>query len=287
MTPAVLAFTVAAMLGASGIVFFVAASRGYGADPTPRPGRRALPALSRRHGVAVGVGVLTLLLTRWPVAGLAAAGAVLYVPKVLGGGKAAREAIARSEALAEWTRGLAAAVSGASGGSVVATLERSLATAPAPIAHHVAALVRRLGPQGPEAALRQFARDVDDTAADKIAMLLILRERNGGPGLKDGLAALAKNLANRTRQLREVEAERAKPRSSMRTVITVFLVLAAGMSVFAHGYLSSYGTVEGQAGLVLVVAVFGYALRWMRRLSDPVPQIRVLTDRIPDQKAEV
>jgi len=47
--------------------------------------------------VAVAVGVGVLLLTGWPVAGMAVAAAVIFVPSVLGGGKAAKQLIAKAE----------------------------------------------------------------------------------------------------------------------------------------------------------------------------------------------
>jgi Flp pilus assembly protein TadB len=135
-----------------------------------------------------------------------------------------------------------------------------------------------MGPQGVEPALRQFAREVDDPAADKIAMVLILRERNGGPGLAEVLIALATDLDERSRMIREVEAERAKPRANMRTIIVVTLVLVVGMLLFARTFLSGYSTPLGQVALLLDVTLFGTALRWIRSLSDPPESPRVLVD---------
>src|SRR3954467_3497925 len=136
-------------------------------------------------------------------------------------------------------------------------------------------------PQGVEPQLRQFSRDVDDPAADKIAMVLILRERNGGPGLAEVLTSLAADLDERSRMVREVEAERAKPRSNMRTIVVTTLVLVVGMTLFARTFLSGYSTALGQVALLLDVVVFGTALRWMRRLSAPPARPRVLLDPEP------
>ena len=106
---------------------------------------------------------------------------------------------------------------------------------------------------------------------------MILRERNGGPGLVDVLTALASDLEDRARMVREVEAERAKPRGNMRTILSVTGALVAGMTLLARTrtFLSSYSSPLGQALLVVVVLVFATALRWMRRLSDPPPPSRV------------
>ncbi len=92
-------------------------------------------------------------------------------------------------------------------------------------------------------------------------MVLILRERNGGPGLAEVLTALATDLDDRSRMVREVEAERAKPRANMRTIVVVTLVLVFGMTLFARTFLSGYSTPLGQVALLVVVALFGTALR--------------------------
>ena len=279
MTAGMLLLVLAGLLVSGGLVAAVAAVRGVGLSTGPLSVRR-----SRRrrftplHLGAVATGVLALLITGWPVAALATAGGVVFIPKVLGGGKAAKRMIATSEALADWTRRLADLISSGAAGSTRDALRRSLSSAPEAIAPAVTNLVTRMGPQGVEPALRQFAREVDDPAADKIAMVLILRERNGGPGLAEVLTALAADLDDRSRMVREVEAERAKPRANMRTIVVVTLVLAVAMTLFARTFLSGYSTPLGQMALLLDVVLFGTALRWMRRLSDPPRPPRVLVD---------
>jgi Flp pilus assembly protein TadB len=235
--------------------------------------------------VALAAGVAVLLLTGWPVAALAAAAAGVFVPQVLGGRKVARRMIAKSEALADWTRRVADLISSGAAGSTPDALRRSLTFVPEPIAGQVNRLVHRMDPQGTESALRQFAREVDDPAAEKIAGVLILRERNGGPGLADVLIGLALDLDDRSRMVREVESERAKPRANMRTIVIVTAVLIVGMMLFARTFLSSYSTVFGQLMLVVVAAVFAIALRWMRRLSDPPAPPKVLVDPVPAAKS--
>ena len=283
MTAGGLLLTLAGLLLSAGVVGAVGAARGVPVLPQRptsmhRSSRRRVTPL---HLSALAAGVLVLLVTGWPVAALGAAGGVVFIPKVLGGGKASKQLITRSEALADWTRRLADLISSGAAGSTRDALRRSLSSVPEPIAPAVANLVTRMGPQGTETALRQFAREIDDPAAEKIAMVLILRERNGGPGLAEVLTALAADLDDRSRMVREVEAERAKPRSNMRTIVVVTLVLVVGMTLFARTFLSGYSTPLGQVALLVVVAIFATALRWMRRLSDPVKPPRVLFDPDP------
>jgi tight adherence protein B len=280
VTAGTLLLVLGGLLISAGLVAAAAAVRGVGV--LHAASRSARPSFRRRstrvHLGAVAAGVLMLLVTGWPVAALAAAGGVVFIPKVLGGGKASKQMIATSEALADWTRRLADLISSGAAGSTRDALRRSLSSAPATITPAVTNLVTRMGPQGVEPALRQFAREVDDPAADKIAMVLILRERNGGPGLAEVLTALAADLDERSRMVREVEAERAKPRANMRTIVVSTLVLVVGMVLFARTFLSGYSTAVGQMALLLDFVIFGTALRWMRRLSDPPTPPRVLID---------
>ncbi len=283
MTAGLLLLTLSGLLVSGGVVMAVAAVRGAGvrpADSAPvRPTPR--PRITRLYVGALAAGVLVLLITGWPVAALATVGTVAFIPKVLGGGKASKQVITTSEALADWTRRLADLIGSGAAGSTREALRRSLSSAPEPIAPAVTNLVTRMGPQGVEPALRQFADEVGDPAADRIAMVLILRERNGGPGLAEVLTALAIDLDDRSRMVREVEAERAKPRANMRTIVVVTLVLVFGMTLFARTFLSGYSTPLGQVALLVVVAIFGTALRWMRRLSDPPTPPRILVDPEP------
>jgi tight adherence protein B len=283
MIAGVLMFTVAGLLICGGLVGIVTSARGIQLFPerTRATGAGSKLTLSARHLVAAAVGVGVLLLTGWPVAGIAVAAAIIFVPSVLGGDKAAKQLIAKSEALADWTRRLADLISSGAAGSTRDALVRSLTSAPDPIAGEVRQLVSRMGPQGMEPALRRFAAEVNDPAADKISGVLILRERNGGPGLADVLTGLAVDLDDRSRMIREVEAERSKPRSNMRTIVVVTGLLIAGMILFARTFLSGYSSVFGQIMLVAVAAVFAFALRWMKNLSNPVVVSKVLVDPAP------
>lgn len=275
--------TVAGLLVAGGGVGVVAALRGVTFLPPRAAAARAKPKLTLMHLVAVAVGVILLLVTGWPVAAIASAAAVVFVPKVLGGGKAAKRLVAKCEALADWTRRLADLISSGAAGSTRDAMKRSLSSVPDVIAPEVNRLVRRMrSPQGTEYALRQFAREVDDPAAEKIAGVLLLRDRNGGPGLADALTALAQDLDERSRMIREVESERAKPRSNCRFIIIITAALMVAMMLFARPFLSSYNSVLGQVLLVGVAAIFAVALRWMRTLSDPPPNPKVLLD--PDEQ---
>jgi tight adherence protein B len=209
--------------------------------------------------------VLTLLLTRWVPLAVGAAGLVLVLPPILGTSGAERQ-ITRLEALSTWVRRLADLLASGATGSLESALTRSADTAPTSIAPEVRLLASRLAPQGIQAALLGFARDVGDPAADQVVMALILQQRHGGRGLARVLASLADDVHDQTRMRREIEADRAKPRSNVRVLVILTLALAIGMIAFAHGFLEPYGTAQGQLALIVVVSLFGIALGWLQHM---------------------
>ena len=107
---------IGAGLGAA-ILLLVAGIHGVSVDPT-RPPRRWARALTQarsatgmaRIGAAAAVGIVALLLTRWPVAAAAGVALVLAWPYLFGGVRAEQAQIARLDALAIWTESLRDAV---------------------------------------------------------------------------------------------------------------------------------------------------------------------------------
>lgn len=278
MTPMVLLFGVGGMLVTAGIVAGVLAVL-YQADPDA-PKRRgagvSVPKARLVHGLAAAAGVLVLALTGWPVAAIATALAVWFIPSVIGGAKKSEAQIIRMEAVAAWTRRLADMLRSGAASSLDTALRRSVGTVPAPIATEVQALVTRMGPQGMERALRAFAREVNDPAGDLVAAVLILRSRHGGAGMADVLTQLAADLDDRVRMTREVEAERAKPRATTRIIVLVTAAVIGGMILLVRPFLAPYGTLLGQVALAGIGVVFAFALRWLRQLNRPDPGYRFL-----------
>jgi len=276
MSPALLLLGVGTLLVGTGLVLGAAGVAGVGGQPrrsrVVTDGRRLRPSWL----LAAAAGLLVLLLTGWPAAAAGAAGAVLVVPSVLSG-SGAEARIGRLEGLAAWTRRLADLLASGAVGSLEAALRRSQTTCPDPITTEVTAMVSRLTPQGMETALRRFADDIDDPAGDLVAAALILRSRHGGRGLAQVLTALASDLDDRVRMAREVEADRAKPRSNVRMMVLFTLALTAGLMLFAREFLAPYSSPGGQLALASIVALFAASLLWLRKLSKPVTGIRFLT----------
>ncbi len=287
MTPLIVLAALAGVVVALGLVGVMAAVTGRRLPSVRRP--RSLRRRPHHSPLLVvggaAAGVLTLLLTRWPVAAVGIGLGVWFVPQVVGGGKQSQEVMAKAEAVASWTRRLADLLASGAAGSLDMALRRSAISAPAAIAPQVQALASRMDILGTELALRRFAVEVDDVSAERVAAALILRTRHGGRGLPEVLTGVATDLDERVRMVREIEAERAKPRANARMIVLLTLSLIVVMLLFSRDFLQPYSTTVGQVCMVLVVLVFGIALRWIRHLCQPVIPPRLLTDPSPQALA--
>ncbi|MGI9006574.1 MAG: type II secretion system F family protein [Streptosporangiaceae bacterium] len=235
-----------------------------GTPPARWPNAR-LSAGRRRIVLAVLAGLAMLALTRWPVAALATVAAVIFVPKVTMA-RAAKQRTAALEGLEQWTRRVSDLLTASRG--LEDALEVSARTAPAAIAAPVTALARRLSARvGTEEALRAFAAEIDDPAGDRIAAALIIATGQRGGAVHGVLQALAGILSRDVAVRREIEAERAQHRTSLRWIIA----FVAGFTAFAilnRAYSAPYGTLTGQAVLSLVALLYAAGLGWLYRLGN-------------------
>jgi tight adherence protein B len=245
----------------------------------PRPGLREMWRAARAQGalmralVASIAGIGVWAATGWPVAaGATAAGIVVLGPLLASGDVRAR--IARLDALASWVRRLADVLASGAGG-----LEQAIASAsrtpPEAIAGPVSALAVRVRTRGLEPALVLFADELGDPAADEVVAALILRTRAGGRGLVDVLDAKAEALAADAAARRDVEADRAKPRTDTRLVITITAVVLAGLVLFARDYLTPFDSLLGQLVMTAIAAVMAVACWWMHLIARPDPKPRL------------
>ncbi|MFI6320548.1 type II secretion system F family protein [Nonomuraea sp. NPDC050556] len=241
----------------------------YGLRPRPdKPtnGRQILKALSTRAAIAGGSAALILVVTGWPVM---AAGAVLLVfawRGMSGGAKEERAAMHRLEGLAAWTESLRDTIAGAAG--LEQAIPSSIRAAAPELRPHLRAMVDRLHTRmALQDALRLFADELDDPSADLVIAALILNSKLRGPGLRDVLGALAVSAREELDMRRRVEAERRSTRRSVQIVVVTALVFAGLLIVFNPSYVAEYGSLLGQAVLLVVAGLFGAGFAWMRRLA--------------------
>lgn len=267
---------------AAGIVGVVASWRPAPAG-APRP-RRTPPLLSRLRALSLRtrllaltglvVGVLVAVLSGWLVAAVVVPAAFVGIPLLVTAPEE-KARIARLEALAEWTRNLAGVLT--VGVGLEQALVATLRSTPTAIKPEVTRLVARLRARwSTEDALLAFADELDDATGDLVAAYLILGARRRGTGLASVLQGLAESVAEDVTVRRRVEADRAKPRATARTVTLITIGVLAVLS-FSGQIMAPYGTPLGQALLTVLLSVYGATLVWLRRMSMGEPLPRFLT----------
>ena len=222
-------------------------------------------------GAAVGVAVAAL--TGWLVAIPLVPAAAAGLPLLLSAPPSASK-IERLEAMEEWTRSLSGILT--AGVGLEQALISTLRSTPEAIRPEVTRLASRLRARwATEDALRAFADELDDATGDLIAGNLILGARRRGGGVASVLEALAESTAADVAARREIESDRAKPRSTARWV-TLITVSVLGVLALTGDYIAPYGTPIGQLLLVLLLGLYVATLVWMRRMSTGKPLPRFI-----------
>jgi Flp pilus assembly protein TadB len=222
----------------------------------------------RRRSLA-GAGAVVFVVV-WLVSGNFVASAlvgvaVVGVPWLVTPAQMAKNRIDQLEALSEWTQRLAGLLRLGMG------LEQAMITsrqgAPEELAAQILTLSDRLRlGWRPEDALRAFGDELDDVTADKVLAALILSVNDRGPGLAQALEDLAGTVREEVSRKRIIEADRAKPRTTVRWMTFIVLgIVVAGF--FVPSYTRPYSTLLGQLVLALLTAGFVGVLALMRQLG--------------------
>lgn len=267
MSPTILLITLlGAAVGASVLLLILAIRGSEPKPPTPGSSRPLIEKLGRQTVYGIIAGVVTLLLTRWPVAAIGAGLLVAFWPALFGGAKEERTSIARLEGLASWTESLRDTIAGAVG------LEQAIpatvyAAAPS-IQPQLRLLADRLRIRMPmPEALERFADDLDDASADLVVSALILNARLRGPGLRQVLSSLADSARAELDMRQRVMAGRASTRRSVQIVVGVSLFFMVGLSLVNRDFVEPYNSAVGQIVLGVVIGIFAIGFFWMRRLA--------------------
>ncbi|NYD20935.1 type II secretion system F family protein [Kineococcus aurantiacus] len=256
----------AAAVAGSGVLLTALGLAGRVAGPSSRPGRRRTALLGRQALFGLAAGVLTLVLTRWVVAGVGIGLLVACWQRLLGGNAEENRGIARLEALANWTESLRDTIAGAIG--LEQAIPATAGTSAPALRPSLNLLVDRLRIREPlPDALLRFADDVDDPSADVVVAALVLNARLRGPGLRDVLTALATSTREELDVRRRIEASRRSIRRSVQIVLLIVLGVMGLLAVFNRDYVAPYSSFAGQVALVLVAALMVAGLTWLRRLA--------------------
>ncbi|MCX5174307.1 type II secretion system F family protein [Streptomyces virginiae] len=275
---------------AGGLVGLVAGMVGTTAPKGPpvaarlRAGRRLAGRDERmvRRTRLVGGALAAVVL--WLVTGVFIAGALVFlavigVPWLLAPTKSATTRIGKLEALGDWTQRLANVLR--LGRGLDEALQISRKGCPEEIVDEVGDLVDRLQVGWrPTDALRLFGDALGDVTADKVVAALVLSAADRGPGLAQALDDLAESVHEEVARRRAIEADRAKPRTTMRwmTIITLAVI---GLGFLIPSYTAPYGTLLGQLVLAVLAAGFIGVLALMRQIADtkPVPRFLIADPR--------
>lgn len=274
-----------AMAALSGVLLFggilgiVLGLRGTTA-PTPRQitwtlGARGTPRRRRNLRLLVGVllGFMAFALTGWVLALPLVPLAILGVPYLLGNPD--NRDIRVLEALDRWIRTLSATM--VTGHSVADAIRTSRRNAPELLRDDVNLLVSRLNDRWTTRdALQEFADRLDSPDADAVIAALLLAAHRGGTGATATLGAIAESIQDQLRALREIEAERAKPRVVVRQVTGISAVVLAAALLTSGAYFDPYRTPVGQVILALLIAGYAGSLLMLRRLAIPRRRERIL-----------
>ena len=241
-------------------------------------GTRSSGALLVTLAVPAAVGVVTDVVTGWPVAGGIGALAAYGVPRLLRQTSGA-VSIAKVEAVATWTEMLQGtlAASAGLGQAIIATAVLS----PEPIRPATEQLAAQLqAGSHPRDALLQFAGSVGDPCADRVVCSLLLASTSRAQRLGDLLQALSESTREEVSLRLRVETSRASVRSGVRTVVVFSVVFAAGLAVFARSYLAPFGSTTGQLVLLAVGGLYAAGLTSMVALARPPAPVRLLGDSV-------
>lgn len=228
-------------------------------------------------------GIAVWAVTGWPVAGVAAAAVMVWLPWLLGSGRIVAERIDRLEALEKWCRRMADTLAG--GGAV--GLAQAIAVTCEHVDESIAPAVRTLardlrdGRRSTSDSLRALADALDDRVGDTVAAALLLALQQQSIGIADVLRQLAEGVARDVRARRDIEAQRAESRQSIRTLLLIQGALLA-MLASVPTFTAPYRTPAGQVVMAVLLGGTIALLIWMRQLALGRPAPRFLGE-LPDR----
>lgn len=254
-------------LGAVGGFGVVLVWSGWVTPPAPRDPSKQFDGfvLVRLASGALGAAAIGLY-TGWVVGAVAAGVAGFYVAGLARGGRrASQHELARIEAVATWAEMLRDTL--AAGQGLAETIQSTADIAPAEIRPSIRTLAVRMERERLSLALREWADEVDDPAADLVATVLIVAGSRSARDVGELLSALAATARERASMRMRVDAQRAATRSEVRSIIIVSLVFMVGLTVLAKRFVEPYSDATGQLMLLLVVSIFGAGLWWLTQLA--------------------
>ncbi|MAT06898.1 MAG: pilus assembly protein TadB [Acidimicrobiaceae bacterium] len=223
----------------------------------------------RRVALAAAGFLVTIVVTRWPVAAVAA-GVAGWVIAGSEDRRVRRDADRRTEAIALWAEMLRDAIGTSRG--VEGVLVATASTAPLPIRDEVQRMARRLEREPLDSALDGLAGELNHPLGDLVVTALRLTSTAGGRQVRDVLSNLASAAYAEAESARRIEVARERPRAAMRYTAMIIGGFVLLLVVFSRSYLEPYESAVGQIVLAVVGFYWAAGFWWMHRMgrSDPV-----------------
>lgn len=241
--------------------------------PGPRGRRR-----DRLLLIGLAVGVIAYLATGWALVLPLVPATFALVPYLLGDPPNAEVEMLSS--LDRWVRQMSATLQ--IGQSISDALRTSALNPPPLLAEGVRRLAARLENRWSiQDALQALADELDTPDADAVLAALSLAAHRGGTGASATLHALSDSVQDRLRALRDIEAERAKPRVVVRQVTVISLTVLGAALLLGGEFFAPYRSGIGQLILVVLIAVYLGSLLGMRRMTAPPRRERILQQEVP------
>lgn len=222
---------------------------------------------------SVAVAVVAALLSGWWLLLLIIPSVAVVLPLLLSA-PPDRE-LELLQAIDRWLRTLSSLLP--TGRSISDAIRVSAKQAPAAITSNLRLLAARLDDRWTiEQALLAMADELDSPDADAVLAALGLAAQRGGTGASVTLNALADNLQDRLRALREISTERAKPRFVVRQVTIITAVVLGLAMLFGGSFFAPFSTPLGQSLLAVLVAAYLGSLMLLRQMTLPRARQRIL-----------
>lgn len=125
-------------------------------------------------------------------------------------------------------------------------------------------------------ALFALADELASADADAVVAALAIASAKGGAGARATLGAVSDSIQARLAALREVSAERAKPRVVVRQVTFITLGVLLGALLLNPQFFAPYATPLGQVLAAVLAAAYLGCLVVLRRMTIPAPAPRFL-----------
>ena len=224
-------------------------------------------------GAALAAGVVTAVVTGWLISLLLVPTALILIPALLAAPP--QREIETLAGLDRWVRLIATSLTAGKSirDAIFATRHQVSPVLQDPVARLCTRLDQRWTMRD---ALWAMADELDSADADAVVAALAIASSRGGAGTRATLTALSDNIQDRLRALREIAAERAKPRAVVRQVTIITLAVLVGALLLNPRFFDPYSTALGQLiAAALAVAYLG-CLLMLRRRTVPTPTPRFL-----------